>query len=491
MKRSLQLLCLSFALTILLCSCSSVYVDLEKPDTTSAVDVDLEGEYFTDGRLYIQSRFYTDLGFIHEGSWYFVETQQYYTGNVTYDQNGNKRTEAGYGLCRRIVRMNAETGVISSPCLDPVCTHGPGSNCPLMEIEGLSLNFRLIADDWLIIEHRPSNDPVYGTLRQIHGYNIKTGKTIELYADSFENGTFTNHEYSISVFDGKLYIVKHIMDYSATGFKPNGRKPLSDYEPATRSFLYEYDLDNNKVTELFEIPAGAYAARMTNKRYILYVDEEFYTCDLDGSNLQKSDGMEYFPTHKIGTLAFCYLENGFRVYDLKTNQTTDVNIEEFKFNAMKDDVTVTANGLYFNACTSDEEYEAVSAARKEYKNQHKDMDRAELNKLLDEMFDLNKARYSGKAQIWRCDHDGGNMAVVIEIDNATATFIGSTDKYAYLLLKQADPNNNYELIPSINGGKCYIDLKTGEITPIPLLELTLPENAWLTKEERDQAIRDW
>ena len=80
------------------------------------------------------------------------------------------------------------------------------------------------------------------------------------------------------------------------------------------------------------------------------------------------------------------------------------------------------------------------------------------------------------------------MATVIEIDNATATFIGSTDKYSYLLLNQADPNNNYELIPAISG-KCYINLESGEITPIPLLELILPENAWLTEEERDLAIK--
>ena len=131
------------------------------------------------------------------------------------------------------------------------------------------MSFQMIYDDWIVIQHYTKKDPVYGTLRQLHAYNIKTGQTVELFADSFEDNTYTNFQTAISVFDGNFYIVKHELDYSGTKFKPNGSKPLSDYEPETKSYLYEYNIEKNKMTEE---QRAAYEAEVEQ----FYIDKEKY-----------------------------------------------------------------------------------------------------------------------------------------------------------------------------------------------------------------------
>ena len=489
MKKLTVISIVLFIISSVMSSCSSVYVDAPKPTTTGAVEVDLEAEYFTDGRLYTQGKFYIDDGYTHEGAWYFVESQEYFVKSVTYDEQGNKHISTGNRFCNRIVKLNAATGQISSPCLDPVCTHGPGSGCPLMEIEGLNMNFLMIADDWIIIEHYTRSDKVMGTFRQVHGYNIKTGMTVQLYTEGFEEDVFTDFESYISVFDGKFYIVKHELDYSKTSFNPNGSKPLSDYKPETKSYLYEYDLDKNKIKQLFEIPAGAAVARMTNKRFMLSVDGELYTCGLDGSNMQKSDGMEYFPTHKLGTLAFGYIDNGYRYYDLKTNETKEVVIEEFKYTANKN-TTYTENGVYFHVCTSDDAYTAALEAWRAFRAEHQEMSYEEAEALYNQANgSVQSVRYGGKSQIWRCDYDGSNMEMVYELDNSIVRFVGINDKYAYAIVIIADPENDYQIIPEFKSRQCVIDLESGEITPLPLLELILPENAYYTKEEMRDSMK--
>ena len=486
MKRSLSFLLICLSLIMLLNSCQAVYVDIEKPPVSGAVEVDLEGEYFTDGKLLAQTKVNMEDGYVYDGALYFVDRQEYWTGSVTIDEEGKKHTRREGKICKRIVRMNAETGIISSPCLDPVCTHGPGSNCPLMEKEGLNMSFQMIYNDWIVIQHYTKNDDVYGTFRQLHAYNIKTGQTVELFADSFEENTYTNFQTAISVFDGNFYIVKHELDYSGTKFNPNGSKPLSNYEPETKSYLYEYNIEKNKMTELFEIPDGAIVRRITNKRFLIKADGEYYTCNLDGSNLKKSDGLEFFPFRAIGTLAFTYTETGYKVYDLKTNQTTYVDIDEIEFNHLKE-LTITENSSFIHVYewTTEEEYRAVLAERNAFMDEHIDMDPLELNELVDELFGLRyrKANFGGTAQIWKCDHYGNNLELALEIEYATTRFIGITDKYAYIVLSKADPDNEFRLFPEFKERPCYISLETGEITPIPELELILPENAWHTQEE--------
>ena len=487
MKRSFSLLLICLSFSMLFSSCKAVYVDIEKPPASGTVEVDLESEYFTNGTLLTQTKAYMEDGYVYDGALYFVLRQPYYTGSVTYAEDGHKVTSKEGKICKRIVRMNAETGIISSPCLDPVCTHGPGSNCPLMEKEGLNMSFQMIYDDWIVIQHYTKKDPVYGTLRQLHAYNIKTGQTVELFADSFEDNTYTNFQTAISVFDGNFYIVKHELDYSGTKFKPNGSKPLSDYEPETKSYLYEYNIEKNKMTELFEIPDGAHVRRITNKRFLIRTEDgEYYFCNLDGSNLQKSDVLDFFPMRAIGTLSFTYTETGYKVYDLKTNQTTYVEIDDLDYDPVKE-LTITANNSYIHVYdwTTEEEYKAVSAERRTFMDEHFEMDPEELNELVDEVFGLRvrKANYGGKAQIWKCNHYGNDLELVLEIEYATTRFIGITDKYAYIVLSKADPDNEFRLFPEFKSQPSYLNLETGEITPIPELELILPENAWHTKEE--------
>ena len=423
MKRSLQLLCLSFALTILLCSCSSVYVDLEKPDTTGIVEVDPEDEYFTDGGIYTQFRFDPKDGFVYGDSWYYIETQKYTIKTVEYEGDV-KHESTKHTYINRIVKVNAETGTVSSPCLDPVCTHSVGSTCPMMEPEDAGLRILMIANDWMIIELNGNYDKVYGSFDKVFAYNLISGNIIDIYDESFVDSIATDWE-DLSLFDGKIYLVKHVLDYSKTKFNPENEKALSEYEPETQSYLYEYNLDNNSYRELFDIPDGARVHRLTNKRFLLYYDETFYTCSLDGTNLQPCQTLDFIPDNKMGYLAFSPLENGYKFYDIRTDEITEVNIEEFKFE-ISYLYMLTVEGIYFHTLTSREAYNAERGKKQEFYAQHPDKTTDELSLLFAKH--LHTILYSGKSQFWRCDHDGGNLELAFEWENSTSRFIGNTDK---------------------------------------------------------------
>lgn len=93
---------------------------------------------------------------IHEGYWYYTILD-----------------EQGYNIYRR---RNLETGVESSPCLDPLCTH-TDIDCPFFC--GKMLFTPLFFGDWMMVQSKfPSNVIESGPNTSIKRvlYNLKTGE---------------------------------------------------------------------------------------------------------------------------------------------------------------------------------------------------------------------------------------------------------------------------------------------------------------------------
>ena len=123
-KRFILLLIVFF---VFLNSCSSIYTS-EPPITQQPViEVASDSEYFTEGN--IVSKGGQIDGFVYKNSWIYVEYQNYQryiktlsTGEKVYADDN----------VQRIVKLNTLTGKVSSACLDPLCTHSPGSDCIMM-----------------------------------------------------------------------------------------------------------------------------------------------------------------------------------------------------------------------------------------------------------------------------------------------------------------------------------------------------------------------
>lgn len=435
MKKGIALILSLFVLTSLLCSCSTVYLDVEKTETTEFIDPDLGEEYFTKGGVY-RNRTAHSLqdGYVHEGVWYYVEVRQYKIKTVT-EEEGRKVISTSTEAVERIVKYNPITDTVTSPCLDPVCNHSVGSECIMLgptDFKNGYIQIYDVIDDWMIIIKtvKQSFETQYS---DYIAYNLKTGAFHEIYSEGLADSISTEYTGN-SVWEGKMYIVKHVLDYSETGFKVGGDKPMSEYKPKTESYLYEYDIAANTQKQLFKIPAGANVNRITNKRFLISLDGEFFTCNIDGSDMQKSEVLDFVPCNKNGNYAYSLVDSKhIKVYDLKTDTVKNVTLTDLD---VKGYPIFTDDGIM------------ISTA------------------------------FKGKAQIWKSDLEGENFEVIYEWDETVARYVGASGDYLFAAM--ADKLGGSATTPAALGSsrRC-INIKTGENRIIPLLELPLPENAWM------------
>ncbi len=443
MKKLLSCLSIILALIILMCSCSPVYVDIGTQNTTETIDADLGEEYFTKGGVNRHRTAHSDDGYVHEGVWYYIERQDYHIKTVT-EEGGKKITSTAKKMIERIVKYNPVTDTVSSPCLDPVCNHSVGSGCLMIGPETGYIQIFDVVDNWMILTKSESQDfktqtdygSSYKQYRNMLAYNVKTGAWHEIYSEGLEDNISTEYTGN-SIWEDKMYIVKHVLDYSKTGFRRGDSRPMSDYKPETKSYLYEYDIAKNTQKELFEIPAGATVNRITNKRFILTVDGEYFTCDLDGSNMQKSEVLDFLPYNRNGNYAYQYIDSKhIKVYDLKTDTAKTVTLTDLD---TRGNPIFTDDGI------------------------------------------LISTSFKGKAQIWQSDLEGENFEVIFEWDKADARYVGATEKYLFVAMVDSKSGGS-ATSGYLGANRRCIDLETGEYKPIPLLELILPENAWLESE---------
>ena len=145
---------LLFSIALLLSSCSSVYID---PDISSDnSDATIEGEYFTTGSLYSSGGGSSATGFFYKGCWLYIERQMT-IGPRGQDSEG----EIHYGEVQieRVVKYNPVTDTVSSPCLDPVCTHSLESGCVMLKPHDLASSHKTfdimqLVGDWMILSLR-------------------------------------------------------------------------------------------------------------------------------------------------------------------------------------------------------------------------------------------------------------------------------------------------------------------------------------------------
>ncbi|MBQ8259325.1 MAG: hypothetical protein IJY97_07145, partial [Clostridia bacterium] len=259
MKKNFRIIVTVLTLTMLMNSCSSIYVDSPEVTWKSAMDVDPDEEYFTLGSIY--SRQDVD-GVTYKDSWIYVERQEYQRYVRTLSDGTKYYTK---DIAERIVKYNAETGVVSSVCLDPTCSHSPGSECLFLVPDNATAFVDSIMGDWIFFSyhhHDPENRAL-GFLTEAYLYNLTTGESVKISDATFENRVI-NKMGSFCAHGDKLYYIMTKLDYSDQGYVEGGS--VDGYEPETKITLWELDFNTKKTAELFEVPFEAGIAAVSNER---------------------------------------------------------------------------------------------------------------------------------------------------------------------------------------------------------------------------------
>ena len=461
--KKIRLLCLLLGILMLLSSCSSVYVDppepTANPDATSPVTVEEGDEYYTSGK----AKNYGNMqyGFLFGDYWLYRETQ-YYKELADTSQNGTKIYNTK--IATRLVKINTATGSVSSLCLDPVCNHSPGSSCAFIAPDKGQICISSVVGDWIVIE-KAENDSVYGMISETFAYNPISGERHDILVNEYGETSVTKW-IGKAVFENRLYSIRMHMDYSKTGYVPGGNKPMSDFEPETVNVLSYYDFDSHTSEDLFEIPDGYRTSAVTNKRFFFKTPEgDIVSCEYNGKDMVKEDVIDFSPENSIGTFAYLLNTNGFDRYNIKTNTKTSF---ELPFTAYQYP-TFTNSGIIYDTFTSIDEWNGMGKGFKQFMKEHPELSSEEARAAYDDL--MNEVKYNCKAQIWRSDFEGGNLELIFEKENAVIHTICGNDSYVFGFVFLGDPDNGFKELPYENDGRSMINLATGEITPIPYLDL--------------------
>ncbi len=459
----IRLLCLLLGILMLLSSCSSVYVTLPEPtsdpNVTNPVTVEEGDEYYTSGK----AKNYGNMqyGFLFGNYWMYREIQ-YYKELVDTSPNGEKIYNTK--LATRLVKVNTGTGSVSSLCLDPVCNHSPGSGCAFLTTEKQQIHISSVAGNWIVVE-KAVKDSVYGMVYETFAYNPISGERHDILVNEYGETSVTKW-IGKAVFENRLYSIRMHMDYSNTDYVPGGDKPMSDFEPETVNILCYYDFETQSSVDLFELPDGYRTSAVTNKRFFFKTPEgDFVSCGYDGKNMVKEDVIDFSPENSIGTFAYLIENTGFELYDLKTNTKTSF---ELPFTAYQYP-TFTNSGIIYDTFTSIDEWGGMSKGYSQFAKDHPEMKPDEARVAYDKL--MNAVKYSGKAQIWRSDFKGENLELIFEKENAVIHTICGNDSYVFGFAFLGDPKDGFKEIPYENDGRSMINLATGEITPVPYLDL--------------------
>ena len=468
MKKAIKLISLLLSILFLFSSCQAIYdVELTAPETTVSpdiIEVDLEGEYYTRGVPYRTGDI--SLGMLYEGCLIYIEKCT--TTGVTGEKAGSNGTKVPvYGNVKlhRIVKYNPVTGTASSPCRIPTCNHSLESGCPMLLGSGFSEGqvesyaFQGIFGDWLVYM-KFNMDIEYGSIMTEIMCNLKTGEVRNTFVEKYETNVVSKWRGGWYM-DGKYYKVNSILDYSNSGYKPGMGLPLSLFEPDTKQYMYEYDFETNESKKLFEVTDICLGFMATSERFYFDRDDGTrYSTLKDGTDKRTETARS--SSNFIGTYSILYKDNGFSIYDLKTDESKEVTLD-----VLTDNMFVTEKGVWYAHQTKEEEAQAYMKEANEYRLAHPE------EPYVDPMPAMRKILASGTAQIWECGYFGEDNRVIFELPNATMTIISASGDYVFASLTRynAETGTTLDGYDSIS---CSINIKTGEITPIPQLEIVVP-----------------
>lgn len=443
-------------IVLLLSSCSSIYVAEPEVTLQMSMEVDPDEEHFTLGNHHSKM---TNDGVIYKDSFIYVEYQAYQEP-ITLP-NGVKDYKKK--TAQRIVKVNINTGVVSSVCLDPACSHSVDSNCPMLISSG-TVGIQGVSGDWLVFSSFHMVAELNLMIPDTYVYNIITGELVKIF-DYNINESIINTIGGLLLEDNKIYFIKNVLDYSKTDYQSAKKMDLDNYTPETKSFLYQFDLDSKKLSEIMEVPYGYTITAKTNSRLFFFNPTqgafygEMYSCNINGGDLTKEEVWNFTPQDFVGTYAYlCDWDNKkINIYDLRTNTQ---KVIETPYNYAY--YYLTNEGIMLSTFADDDIYDEYLASRKD----------KEWSAWCEEG---QKIRGESTGLIYLLDFDGSNQRLIYEKDKVELRGLGLAGEYVFGYAFYYDADNAYQLKNTENNSRALINIKTGEITMIPLLELIIPD----------------
>ena len=443
-------------IVLLLSSCSSIYVADPEVTLQMSMEVDPDEEHFTLGNHHSKK---TNDGVIYKDSFIYVEYQAYQEP-ITLP-NGVKDYKKK--TAQRIVKVNINTGVVSSVCLDPACSHSVDSCCPMF-IKSGEVGIQGISGDWLVFSSFHRVAELNLMIPDTYVYNIITGELVKIF-DYNINESIINTIGGLLLEDNKIYFIKNVLDYSETGYHSGSKDGFGNYTPKTNSYLYMFDFETKKLAEIMEIPDGYTITAKTNERLFFFNSTqgtfygEMYSCNINGGDLTKEKVWNFTPQDFIGTYAYlCDWDNKkINIYDLRTNTQ---KVIETPYNYAY--YYLTNEGILLSTFADDDIYDEYLASRKN-------------KEWLAWCEEGQKIRGESTGLIYLLDFDGSNQRLIYEKDKVELQGLGFAGEYIFGYAFYYDPDNSYQPKNSENNSRALINIKTGEITMIPLLELIIPD----------------
>ena len=464
MKNVIKIFSLMTSILLLLSSCQAVYdVELTAPETTVNPEIDLAEEYYTTGMPYMLGNATT--GILYEGCLIYIEkcTTTGIVGERT-SADGEKTPIYGDLTVDRLVKYNPVTGTVSSPCLDPACNHSLESGCPMLLGYGMRSDevytFQGLCGDWVIYLSNKFDDE-YTIITTETMYNLKTGETRKVFVEDLGSEVLSRWSTGL-YYDGKYYKVNNILDFSNTGYKPGEGKPIFAFEPVTKRILYEYDFETDKSKELFAIGNDWYLAKITNERFYFGKESngKMVSIKKDGTDERKE--VAIITSNLVGTYTMDYnVSDGYTVHNLKTNE-----IKEVKFDySTASVICVTEKGVLSACQTTYDEWKEFNINK--YIEEHPGVTKDEANNV------KRKILASGSAQIWQCDYMGEDNHVIFELPAAKIDIIAAYGDFIYAKVTKYNSETG-KALDEYQGKPCSINIKTGEVMPIPQLDIVVP-----------------
>ena len=417
------------------------------PDTFENVEDDLPEEYFTTGN--IVSAGAMALGIEYEGCWIYV------TG--TFGSNVS-----------HIIKYDPATKTNLHICLDQSCNHSYAT-CPLCSPLGMDVNYMDVSGDWLVYDFSTSSSNGNGPIgKKLCAYNMKTDDARVIH-EKTEIGDRVEYVSGYHVMGDFVYMSINVIDNS----DPQEKKMRTD--------IFSYDLATGERVFMFEEPEDMSLIGITNKRLFftgkrsrLLDPAVIWTTDYNGENLKKEEVLDFDPIMVCGTYAYSVnsvTESGYRsmkVYDLATDSIFTIDFGEPIQYVFLDSgelgFTTTSRIGEFNEYQKDPD----AYIAKNYPNVTSSDDissvKSEIARLKSEI-EL-RLNCKVKMQFYLTDVRGENKTLVFEGENIDFNPYRRVGDYIIGYLRKA---SKYEM-RILDSGFAALNLKTGEITLIPLMK---------------------
>lgn len=414
-------------------------------------------EFTADGQIYRSSALYNAVQ---------IRDFLYYVEEYTYKEE-LKNGKTAERQAERVVRLSLKTGNVSSACVDPVCTHTHGSGCPLNKdyLYGTGNIYNLKAvGDWLFYvmsEYIQVDDPdgqgknSFITLMNYMIYNTVTGELREL----FPRNSVGESGAAPALISGTVY--KNMIFVTLPEFAKD-----DDGAEKLVYVLRSYNVDNDKTTVLYTSDESFASIAVTNKRiYISYMggtEYKAYSVDRNGGDLRDEDDF-YAPVVAYGNLGYCYHDANRRyawLYDLDTRTAKKLDTDD-----VAGGFCISEDKLYYFHITSADAYEQLDM--KKLREKYSDLAPEEQQKAVSR--DYYATLYGGAAQLYSAEHNGDSPKLLFEFEHTILRCAAASGNYLYAYVSTAQPPE-YTVTTTANHGFSRIDLTTGEITPVPLLD---------------------